>query len=358
MRTHHCRFLRPFRLSALACLFWAGFLFIPLTAKSAAEFRPGEVWRDTEENPIQAHGGGILVRSNVYYWHGEDRTPGQRGGVACYSSTNLLHWKREGVALSPEALPRVNGSGTFVERPKVIFNPHTRQYVMWMHQEQRRYHFASAGIATSDRPAGPFTFLRYTRPITNDFGFKADDPNRQRELGGTFRDMNVFVDDDSRAYVFYASEDNWTMYVVRLNRDFTGPELPAVEGKTWARILVRQMREAPAPFKHNGRYYVITSGCTGWKPNAADYAVADHILGPWTQKGNPCVGPQAETTFGAQSTFVLPMPGKPDSFIFMSDRWNPQQLSDSRYVWLPFQIKPDGSFIIEWQGAWALPRLP
>jgi hypothetical protein len=98
------------------------------------------------------------------------------------------------VALPPESLPRVNDLRTLVERPKVIFNPHTRRYMMWMHLEQGRYHFASAGIAVSDKPAGPFTFLRYTRPITNDFGFKADDPNHQREFGGTFRDTNLTVD--------------------------------------------------------------------------------------------------------------------------------------------------------------------
>ena len=55
--------------------------------------------------------------------------------------------------------------------------------------------------------------------------------------GGTFRDMNLFLDDDGQAYVFYASEDNWTMYVVQLNDQFTGPRVPAVENKTWARIL-------------------------------------------------------------------------------------------------------------------------
>lgn len=36
-------------------------------------FFPGRIWMDTEGNPIQAHGGGILFdeRSNVYYWYGE-----------------------------------------------------------------------------------------------------------------------------------------------------------------------------------------------------------------------------------------------------------------------------------------------
>lgn len=331
---------------------WLGMLMLHTSLGAASEFRPGEVWLDTEGQPIQAHGGGILVRSNLYFWYGEDRTPGNRGAVACYSSTNLYDWKREGVVLSREALPQIDGAATFVERPKVIFNPRTKKFVMWMHLEQRGYHFARAGIATCDSPTGSFTFLKAIRPITNDFGFSSEDRNHQKLFGGTVRDMNLFVDDDGKAYVFYASEDNWTMYVVRLDDEFTGPETPALENKTWARIFVRQMREAPAPFKHKGQYYLITSGCTGWRPNEAAYAVAVNILGPWEVKGDPCAGPLAKTTFDSQSTFVLPVSGKSGNFIFMADRWNPRQLSDSRYVWLQFTMKSDGSFTIEWRERW------
>jgi hypothetical protein len=319
----------------------------------AAEFHPGEVWLDVSGQPIQAHGGGILLRDKTYYWYGEDRTPGTRGAVSCYSSTNLFDWKREGVALSQTNLPRAEFGRSFVERPKVIFNQRTGKYVMWMHLEQGGYRYSRAGIATADKPAGPFTFLTAIRPITNDFGFSStNDAAREKEFGGTFRDMNVFVDDDGKAYVFYASEGNWTMYVVRLNEDYTGPETPAVENKTFARILVRRMREAPAPFKFKDKYYLITSECTGWRPNQADYAVADHPLGPWESKGNPCVGPDAKITFNSQSTFVLPAPGRPGCFIFMSDRWMPQQLSDSRHIWLPLVLKPDGSFTLTWQDHW------
>lgn len=332
-------------------------VLLSTTALANDAFVPGEIWRDTDGNPIQAHGGGVLLHSNAYYWHGEDRTSGGRGAVACYSSTNLYDWKREGVALSRDVLPRSSTSrrgGLFVERPKVIFNPATKKFVLWMHLEQGRYTYARAGVATSDTPAGPFTFRHAIRPITNDFNFDTNNPARQHEFGGTFRDMNVFVDDDGRAYVFYSSEDNWTMYVVRLNADFTGPEEPAIEGRTWARILVKQMREGPAPFKHDGRYYLITSACTGWKPNAASYAVATHILGPWEMKGNPCTGPDANVTFGSQSTFVLPAPGQPGHFIFMADRWNPRDLGDSRYVWLPIVFKPGGPMTIPWKDRWAL----
>jgi len=152
--------------------------------------------------------------------------------------------------------------------------------------------------------------------------------------------------------VFYASENNATMYVVRLDDDFTGPQMPIEEGKSWARILAGKMREAPAPFKFKNRYYLITSGCTGWTPNPAQWAVADNILGPWQSRENPCAGPQADTTFQSQSTCVLAAPKKPGCFIFMADRWQPRNLSDSRYIWLPMSFTPDGNLKIEWQDKW------
>jgi len=317
-------------------------------------FVPGEVWLDTSGKPIQAHSAGILVRGNTYYWYGEDRTLRNRTDVSCYSSTDLYRWKHEGVVFPHDALPADIRDTSFFERPKVIFNARTGKYVMWMHLEQRGYHFARAGIAVSDQPAGPFTFLHHLRPVQYDFGCKDNDPDRQKEFGGTYRDMNLFADDDGKAYAFYASEGNWTMYVVRLNDEYTGPETPMAQDKTWARILVRKMREAPAPFKFQNRYYLITSGCTGWNPNAADYAVADNILGPWQSKGNPCTGPEAELTFRSQSTCVLPVAGKPGCFIFMADRWMPQRLSDSRYIWLPFTIGSEATFTIPWLDDWDL----
>ncbi len=326
-------------------------------ATSPRTFTPGEVWLDTEGNPIDAHGGGVLRYGGVYYWYGEDRGQPPRGAVACYSSTNLLDWKRVGAVLPPDGLPRIDGRRTFVERPKVIFNPSTKKFVMWMHLEQGGYRFSRAGIAVGDTPTNTFTFLQAMRPIvnTNDFSSLASDPAHQKEFGATFRDMNLFMDDDGRAYAFYSAEDNWTMYVVRLNTDFTGLELPAVENKTWARILVRKMREAAAPFKHQGKYFLVTSACTGWKANKADCAVADNILGPYRSLGSPCRGPDADLTFGAQSTFVLPMPGSPGRFIFMADRWVPSNLSDSRYVWLPLEFDADGTPVVQWRDHWSLP---
>ena len=104
-------------------------------------------------------------------------------------------------------------------------------------------------------------------------------------------------------------------------------------------------------FKRKGKYYLITSACTGWSPNAASIAIADSIPGNWKELGNPCTGPDSDSTYHSQSTFVLPLPGKADEFIFMADRWNKTDLPDSRYVWLPLIFTND-SARIEWKDTW------
>lgn len=76
-------------------------------------------------------------------------------------------------------------------------------------------------------------------------------------------------------------------------------------------------------------------------------------MGPWTELGNPCRGPDAERTFGGQSTFVFPVAGKDDAFIFMANRWNKTNLADSRYLWLPLQFK-DNKPVVEWTQNWDL----
>ena len=123
------------------------------------------------------------------------------------------------------------------------------------------------------------------------------------------------------------------MHISRLSEDYLSltPE--------YNRILINQRREAPALFRHDGKYFLITSLCSGWTPNAALYSVADSVMGPWENRGNPCSGPGADSTFGAQSTFVLPLHDSPGSFLFMADRWNKTDLSDSKYLWMPFRIK-------------------
>ncbi len=305
--------------------------------------RSGEVWSDTEGRVIQAHGGGILFHEGVYYWYGEykdgptRRSPVDRVdviGVSCYSSLDLLNWKFEGLALKGVDRPGHDLRPEMVlERPKVVFNRKTGKFVMWAHIDSADYGYARGGVAVADSPAGPFTYLGSVRPE-----------------GRMCRDMTVFVDDDGSAYHVYASENNATILISKLSEDYTahtGVYAKAFENKFW---------EAPALFKHGGRYYMIASGQSGWAPNPARSAVAPTPMGPWTELGNPCAGGKAGTTFDSQSTHVLPVAGRPGAYVFMADRWNPQNLRDSRYVWLPLRFA-EGKPKLEWIDSWSPDQL-
>jgi len=308
------------------------------TETPAKAFHPGEVWLDTSGAPINAHGGGFLFRDDTYFWFGEFKTEGPGGnaanvGVSVYTSRDLYHWTNRGIALKVSEDPTSDiVKGCVIERPKVLFNKKTGLYVMWFHLELKGkgYGAARAGVAVSKSPTGPYTFLRDFRPD-----------------GEMSRDMTLYQDDDSKAYLITTSENNQTQHVSELTPDYldtTGH---------YTRILAHEALEGEAIFKANGHYFYIGSHTTGWEPNPAFAAVADRITGPWKALGNPCIGRGADLTFGAQSAFVLPVAGRPGAFIFVADRWRPKNAIDGRYVWLPVKITGD-KFSISWQSSWDL----
>lgn len=320
-------------------------------ANPESMMRQGGRWTDTDGNFINAHGGGMLWHEGVYYWYGECkgdktyRTPGvewecyrtEAGGVTCYSSRDLRNWKFEGVALSPDTVDTASDihPSMVIERPKVIYNDNTRKFVMWMHIDNADYSAARSGVAVSDSPVGPFVYLGSVRPD-----------------GSESRDMTLFKDDDGTAYHIYSSEGNSTLHVSRLTDDYLS------HSGSYTRCLPGRFREAPALFKHNGLYYMVTSGCSGWSPNEAEYAVASDVQGPWTAVSNPCKGVDADKTFYGQSTFVLPVDngGGKISFVMMFDRWNKTNLIDSRYIWLPVTLD-DGALAINWNDIVELPEI-
>lgn len=368
--------LRSGRSTVLTVLISAPLYLLAEPKNNSNVLLPVEIWRDTAGQPINAHGGGVTFHAGVYYWYGElkeGRTylpkvnqewGGTRviaGGVSCYSSTNLYDWKNEGVALPSVADDPDHDLAceNVIERPKVIFNARTKKFVMWLHQDSPDYKAARSGVAVSDSPTGPFKYLHSFRPNAGKWPInvtKQDKkPGKTNFLARDFkggqmaRDMTLFLDDDGKAYQFYASEENGTMHISLLTDDYLKP------AGTYARIFPGRFMEAPAVFKRGGNYYLFASGCTGWDPNPARSAVATNIFGPWTELDNPCRGKDADITFSSQSTFVLPVAGQADQFIAMFDRWKKWNLNDSRYVWLPIEWDAQGKPTVRWQDRWSLP---
>lgn len=336
--------------AVLFCCTILSFTFKPKSDnKSKGLIVSGARWCDDKGNAINAHGGGVLFFEGKYYWYGEYKNDStywnpnvpnwecyrtEAGGVSCYSSSDLQKWHFEGIVLKPEMNDKTSDlhPSNVLERPKVVYNEKTRQFVMWLHVDSDDYGKACAGVAVCDRPNGIFRYLGSLRPNN-----------------AMSRDMTLFKDEDGKAYLFSSSENNGTLHISSLTDDYLAPS-----GK-FTRNFENLSREAPAVCKRNGKYYMITSGCTGWSPNEAMYAVADSVMGPWKLVSNPCVGPDAEKTFYAQSTHILKVDGLNDFYIAMFDRWEKKNLVDSRYIWLPVCFKGD-AMNIPWKDAWSLKR--
>ena len=350
--------------------------------------KSGETWPDSEGNHINAHGGGIILYNDTYYWFGEHRLARNEKdrsyyGVGCYSSKDLVAWKNEGLALKVvDDTASLLVRGCVIERPKVIYNKKTGRFVMWFHHELKGqgYRAALTGVAVSDNITGPYKYIRSFRPNPGvwPMNFTEEQKNatvrvsdlkngsdewRKAVKDGLFlrrdfasgqmaRDMNLFVDSDGKAYHIFSSEENQTLHIGELTDDYLG-----FTGR-YIRVLPGGSNEAPAIFKKNGKYFMFTSGTTGWKPNQGRVAVSDGLFKDWTPLGNPCRGTDEENkiTFGSQSTYVLPVKGKKDLLIFMADRWTPENLADSRYIWLPVEWE-NGNPVIKWYPEWDLKKL-
>jgi beta-xylosidase len=304
-----------------------------ITYNQNTSFLTGQIWYDSKGDVINAHGGGLLYSGNRYYWFGEKRGRSASEGVNVYSSKDLYNWTFEGLALAPDDMDSTSdiARGCVMERPKVIYNKKTGKYVMWLHLELKGkgYSAARAAVAVSDRVTGPYTFIKSYRPN-----------------GNMSRDMTLFVDEDGSAYHIYSSRENYDLRIARLTSDF-------LSHTTQDTLLFSNHREAPALFRQGKNYYMITSGCTGWAPNKAALHVATSLFGPWEYAGDPMLGPKADSTFGGQSTFVQPVYGRKNAFLFMADKWNSKNLKDSRYLWLPIQFRDNLPFV-EWKDQWAL----
>lgn len=367
-------------LSLLGCLF-----FIQCSVNKNSNnysFIPSEKWNDTDGVHINAHGGGILFDKGKYYWYGEYKTSGRAGntalfGVSCYSSKDLYHWKNEGIVLNvrEDANSEIT-RGCVIERPKVVFNKKTGKYVMWFHLELKNqgYEAARTGVAVSNSPTGPFEYIKSYRPnagvwpihFNEEKSISTEEKSlkpwteewteavkkglfirRDFDKGQMARDMTIFIDTDGKAYHIHASEDNLTIHISELTDDYLDFT------SKWTTVAPAGHNEAPAIFKQDGVYYMITSGCTGWDPNAARSFKSKSIWGPWESLGNPCIGENANLTFNSQSTYILPVQGKKDSFIFMADRWKPTDPIDGRYIWLPIEIN-NGKPVLKWYDRWSL----
>ncbi|ELP66559.1 RICIN domain-containing protein [Streptomyces turgidiscabies] len=292
----------------------------PVTVSNATQFT------DTAGAVVQAHGGGVVKVGSFYYWFGENRNADNTfKAVSAYRSTDLKTWEFRRNVLTRASSPELAVAN--IERPKVIFNSTTGKFVMWMHKENGSdYNQARAAVAVSDTVDGDYTWRGSFRPPS----------------GTTSRDMTLFKNDDGTAYQITSAAGNADLQIWKLTADYTAYD--SLTANPWAGTF----REAPALFKRNGVYFMLTSGNSGWKPNQQRYATASSITGPWTAMTD--VGD--DTGYGSQTTFVLPVQGTSGtSYLYMGDRWGNSMggtVNDSQYVWLPLTFPTSTTLDLPW----------
>lgn len=304
-----------------------------------SNFRNGEPWLDKDGNVIHAHGGHMLHHDGWWYWYGENRIGNNY--VSCYRTKDFKSFEFRGNIITTEtptegyrvqtdlSLAGKNADGTIhkvnLERPKVLWCERTKKFVLWCHYENGvDYHDARCAVASSDYPDHGFVYHGSFNPF-----------------GDMARDCTLFMDGED-AYFTAASRDNRDLHVWKLTKDFMSVS------KLVNNLFQNESREAPAFFKKDGRYYLLTSYCTGWAPNQGKWSSSDSIDGEW--EINEKFGD--ETTFRSQPAFVLEKDGK---FIYFADRWGGNgHYNDSTYVVLEIKFREDGSPYIEYSDEAAL----
>jgi hypothetical protein len=262
---------------------------------------PGITFNDSDGNPVNAHGGGVIRECDTFYLHGEyflsTTTDNNFNGFSMYSSRDLATWKNEGIILPQQPSGQL-GPNRKGERPHIIKCPRTSEFVLYAHAADTTYQADKQVVyATSQTVNGKYAFKG---SLTNANGTIA-----------AHSDMSALTD-GSEAYV--VTESGW---VYTLAKDchtwLSAKQSGAVNGMTGG-------IEAPTVWKAGATYYWIGSDKTGWRANDDFYSTAPAMTGPWTYRGY--LAPAGKLTWMSQSTWVIPVAGSEGtSYVYWGDHW-------------------------------------
>lgn len=344
-----------------------------------SSFRPGKVWYDTEGKRIQAHGGSILYVDGVYYWYGENKEgiTGYATGTKCkawhhgvrlYASRDLYNWEDRGIIMLDEDPEGAFYPDNIMDRPHILYNQKTALFVMWAKCAAHGFEQSLFGISVCETIEGPFRFVGYV--------------NSQPYHAGDFD----LVEYEGKAYVIYENPHD-SMICQTLTEDYL--DVTEEVSVHIPQPFPPYTREAPAYFRHNGTHFLLSSGTTGYFPNASEVHKMDDFHGRWESLGDPCIGDFERTSFRSQFSSVFKHPHIEGLYIALGDRWltdlpivypdintryeqifnkNMKPLpkgfsfndyteantSEANYVWLPILFREDGRPYIVWRDTWTL----
>jgi len=325
---------------------------------------------DTAGKIIDAHDGNIVqdpTDTTLFYYfaagYGDCEEPKGANGCASwcdncgcgffynhsvnvYSTRDFIRWENHGNVL-PLGFPRPN---SVLFSPKALYNKKNKEYVLW-YNLMPPYNYA---VATSASPFGPFRTIANTTALSTQFGKKFNNSN--------CGDFSLFADDDGTAYILYSSDAH--AQIERLTDDYYA--------STWATTgdtsgVFPHGNEAPAMFKHNGRYYALISDscCYCGSGGQVRAFVAAAPLGPYTYTGDITKGDNpfntGQVTTSSQQTNVFSVAGQA---VWFGDRWQsapePTRFKAQDFTfWTVLGFLADGSVQnISWSESVFLPPPP
>jgi hypothetical protein len=268
-------------------------------------------------------------RHDTWDWSGDGDIESYFDGMNIYSSQDLLNWKYEGIACTPQEGTCIN-SHEIVERPKILYNNKIGKYIMYL---KSWYHGGVIACATSLKVTGPYTYqgiLNFT------------DGSEFNNIG----DQALFIDTDGTAYLATIGR------VYPLNSTYTAINATVNNYAVLPSHGTRN-QEAPSIFKKGNTYFALRSSEAWWHATDDFYATATSMMGPWTDRG--FFAPAGSLTFNSQNTFVLPVTGSSDTtYIFMGDRWCNGNWSHGTYVWQPLTVNGNTISISAFHPAWTI----
>jgi len=202
----------------------------------------------------------------IYASHDQDNATdySTMDGYHVFSSYDLVNWTDHGEILHSRDVSWGNPNGGFMFAPDAAFKNGT--YYLYFPHLANDWNWR-VGVATSDKPEGPFT----------DIG---------RYIEGTDHiDPTCFVDDDGQAYLIWGG-DSQDPKIARLKENMTElAEEPRV-----IEYGAGNFGEGPFMHKRDGIYY-FSYTCHTCNPYQGYYAMGDNPYGPFVYKGELNLSP-------------------------------------------------------------------
>ena len=249
----------------------------------------------TYTNPVYAGSmpdPGVLLHEGMYYAFGTTGAERKSDGriFTLLRSADLVHWDERRGALTP---PTGAAPTDQFWAPEAAYHD-GRFYLYYTHgRADGRF---VVRVAESRAPEGPYTdaavlqdwqdnpFAIDAHPYQDDDGawylfYARDYPDTE---GGAFAGTAIAVDRlasmtrlAGEGRTLLRARHPWTLFEANRRMDAYGGVFD------WHTL------EAPWIRKHGGKYYLFYSG-SNWQSEhyGVDYAVADHVLGPYTGQGD------------------------------------------------------------------------